>query len=354
MSIVSVIRALALACLLTVSAAASAQQLQQLSIQTSAYVFGKVFPKDGTAFTVPGGATVYAPNYRCCQTPNQTATMDFRAGAGSSLIDPTYDYITSNGSYGIQLEGQAKVDGLDLRGKYLTRTVDGFLGPADAPNGIVQTYVDARWEQKVYVETSLEHPADSFGAILMGFTLHGSFPAVSKSPSNLDLEIANTSISYHARFVDTFGVSHFSRVSNTAYSYAGPWPGSSTKYGKLLFQYGTPFTLSALMYGWTQDNASADFFGTSNISYLELPYGATLQTGAEQAGLGSRSSLYGLVVNSTTLDDPNTNWDFANGGGGFTPPTPVPEAPVPWMLLAGLGVLNLCLRRRSTQRVRGN
>ena len=44
---------------------------------------------------------------------------------------------------------------------------------------------------------------------------------------------------------------------------------------------------------------------------------------------------------ASTLDDPNTHWDFGNGGGAI-----VPEPETYAMLLAGLGPLGLIARRR--------
>ena len=43
---------------------------------------------------------------------------------------------------------------------------------------------------------------------------------------------------------------------------------------------------------------------------------------------------------ASTLDDPNTHWDFGNGGGAI-----VPEPETYAMLLAGLGPLGLIARR---------
>ena len=96
---------------------------------------------------------------------------------------------------------------------------------------------------------------------------------------------------------------------------------------------------------WRYNNGSADFFNTGQISMIELPLGATLESGAEQAGLGSVGALYGNVFNATTVDDPNTNWDFGNNGGGFNPP-PVPEPASAALFLAGLGALSFLTTRR--------
>jgi hypothetical protein len=75
-----------------------------------------------------------------------------------------------------------------------------------------------------------------------------------------------------------------------------------------------------------------------------LPYGATLDSGAQQAGLGSLSDLYGHVTQSATPDAVNTNWDFGNNGGGIT--TPVPEPSSGALMLAGAAAWALALARR--------
>jgi hypothetical protein len=56
------------------------------------------------------------------------------------------------------------------------------------------------------------------------------------------------------------------------------------------------------------------------------------------------SALYGDVSQSATPDAINTNWDFGNNGGGFTPPVPEPSSGA--LMLAGAAALAWALGRR--------
>lgn len=171
--------------------------------------------------------------------------------------------------------------------------------------------------------------------MIVGFTLDGSFPGDGSAQGTIGTS-----------FTDLAGVSYSSSFTISTWSGDTTWTGSRTVFKKLLFQFGTPLTLTGNQYAWSSVNGSVDFFSTGKITYVQLPLGATLLSGAEEAGLGSVTQLFGNVVNATSADDPNTNWDFGNNGGGFTPP-PVPEPASALMLLGGLGIMGLLWRRRA-------
>lgn len=340
-------------CGLALAGAASgvvAQAVPTLSFYTNASTYGYIdttytSPILGDAsfqLRLPQSSTYYQPPWG---TPGGVASMDFRIDAGQGGVDPIYDIVTSSGLYGFRATGQAQVDGLKLRNQMTVRTTDGGGAAADAPNSRIYAYAHAQWNQGFFIAPTAARPAGSYGAILVGITLDGDFPAVPTSASMADSDYASGQMSLQSSFVDASGVSFNSNFGIYTHSNDATWTGSRTVFKKLLFQYGTAFNLTTYQYAFAYDNGSADFSHTGEISFIELPFGATLVSGAQQQGLGDVTALYGTVVNSPTPDDPNTNWDFGNNGGGFTPPPAVPE-PTTWlMLLGGLGVVAMRWRR---------
>jgi ABC-type cobalt transport system substrate-binding protein len=330
---------------------AIAQAVPTLSFYTSAQTYGYINTSYTSAILGNASFQLQMPtDYKWFQppwnnTPGEVASMNFHIQPGLGGQDPIYDIVTSNGAYSFHAVGQAQVDGLKLRGQMAVSTLDAQGNAADAPNSQAYAYAWATWNQGFYIAPTAHRPAGSYGAILVGITLHGDFPTVAKSASTYDNENAYAYLNINSSFVDSNGVSFQSNFGASASSWDQTWTGSVTVYKKLLFQYGTVFNLQAYQQAYAYDNASADFFNTGSISYLELPFGATLESGASQQGLGTTQALFGNVVNSATADDPNTNWDFGNNGGGFTPPPAVPEPASLLMLLGGLGVVGLRWRR---------
>jgi hypothetical protein len=117
---------------------------------------------------------------------------------------------------------------------------------------------------------------------------------------------------------------------------------------KLLFQYGTPFNLGMTLQAYSSANGEADFYHTAKITEVELPVDVEFYRGSFDSGLDGVT--LGNLRYATALDDPNTNWDFGNGGGAIVPGIPEPETYA--MLLAGLGLLGLMARRRTRRQDR--
>jgi hypothetical protein len=340
-----VVSAVAAACALF-AAATSAQAAPSLSFYSSANVYGYVNTNYSSpllgdiSLSINGlqNSSYYSGNGA---TSSGVASVSYAIPAGASTGgDLMYDLITNNGQYGFSYTGQAEVAKLSARTQISTSTVD-IGGGASSQNSSIQGYATAQWGQQLYINGTASHANGSYGAILVGYTLDGNFPS---GGGNND---ASAYSQVSTQFSDTAGVNYSSSFGISAYSGDASWTGSNTIYKKLLFQYGTVFTLGVWQYATAYNNGSADFFNTGYISSVELPFAATLESGAQQAGLGGLSELYGHVTNSATPNAPNTNWDFGNNGGGFTPPVPEPETYA--MLLAGLGLVGALRRRKSAR-----
>ena len=320
------------------SYSAYAQTYGYLNVQYSSPLLGDV------SFTLNGASDYKYFNPSSGQPSTGMASINYSVAASQGgNNDPLYDLITNYGQFGFNYNGRAEVAGTALRTAMQSSTVDGQAGVpvSSTPNTYQYAYSTAQWNQGFYIAPTPAKAAGSYGAIVVGVTLDGTFPALA------DPSLYNdgwTNLQATTSFTDTAGVNYQSNFSIYTSANDSSWTGASTVYKKLLFQYGTVFNLNFYQYAAVGNNGQADFFNTGRISHIELPFEAVLVSGAEQAGLGSVGALYGTVFNSATADAENTNWDFGNNGGGFTPNVPEPET---WaLLLAGLAAVVSLVRRR--------
>lgn len=326
--------ALALAC------GAIAGPASALGFSASSWVQGWVYTNVTSPYLGDISFTVNLPSVGTYWQPGQTATdlasSSFNVAAGQPLgLDPIYDIVTSGGQYGLSYSGQSLVQRVDLHTQVGVATVDATGALASGGNSQIQAQASASWSQEMLIAATAARPTGSYGAILVGFQLDGHFAPDSSGSAYGQI---------YTSFTDLAGVSYSSSAMVSTYAGDTNWTGSQTIYKKLLFQYGTPFSLSASQWASVYGNGEADFFNTGKITSIEIPFEAILQSGAQEAGLGSANDIYGYVFNSATADAENTNWDFGNNGGGFTPP--VPEPSVGAMLAGGLLMLGLLARRR--------
>lgn len=336
---------LALAAAMMASGGGAAAATTQLSYYAYASVGGYLntsysSPQLGDVsfqISTPGVNTYNDGSTGSLTTGIAQTTYTIAAGAPSGS-DPVYDIITNNGQYGFSYSGRAEATSTRLHTAIASSLVDTG-GSSTQPNTSIQGQANAQWSQQMLVDPGAGRKVGDYGAFVMAITVEGTFPG--GAGNNNASNYAQVSSS----FTDSSGVSYSSSFGTSSSPWDSSWTGKTVVYKKLLYQYGVAFDLSMWQQSYSWNNGEANFFDTAYISAIELPQGAVLHSGAEDAGLGSLSQLYGAVTYAATVDDPNTNWDFGNNGGGYTPP-PVPEPDGYAMLGAGLAMLGWLARRR--------
>lgn len=333
---------------IAMSNSASAASPVLLNYSSYSQVYGWLTFQPNSPY-LPPNYTVSAQITSAYEQGNGIATASWAMPAGEITSDLIYNAATSSGQYSYSYQGQAQVLGNQLKASVSASSNDFYGGNPSSTN--VQGVAYASYNDQWYIAPNSKHAAGTYGAIVVTAKLDGSFPAqASGAPWNSASAYLNSSTS----FTDSSGVNYNSNFQvsadpNGASVSGGNWtPGdwttqnSITVSKKLLFQYGTVFNFQMYLYANAYTNGGADFFNTAKITDVLLPFESVLETGSLQSGVAGVT--FGAVRNSTSLSDPNTNWDFGNGGG---PIVPVPEPESYAMLLAGLGLVGFMAKRRK-------
>lgn len=279
------------------------------------------------------------------------ASWNIPTGSPSGGTDLGYDIITNFGQYGYDYSGQAQALGNQLKASISTSSTDtGWQNPN---NTSISAYAYSSYNDQ-WLITARSHTGRNYGAVVVTAQLDGMMPAMLSGQYNS----ASAYLYASSSFTDRSGVNYNSNFSISAYNGGYTVPGSSTSYDwsvpgtvtvqkKLLFQYGIPFNLGMTLQASSSANGEADFFNTAKITEVQIPFDTDLSTGSS----GFAGFTLGNLRTAGTLDDPNTNWDFGNGGGGIVPGIPEPETYA--LMIAGIGLIGAVVRRRKQRQERG-
>ena len=326
---------------------------QHLSYSSSSDVYGWLYTNIDSPYIPSGNQfSVQLPSdgQYSNGTTNIHSTSAWSLPAGEVTTDIIYNLATDKGLYAYGYSGEAAVFGNQLKASVATTSTDTSW---QNPNGTsVSANSYARFDDQWLIRSNSNHAARSYGAILVTATLDGYFPTAAGSDNN-----ASAYLQAQTSFTDTAGVNYNSYFNLNAYPSGSSVSGGNWTYDdwtvqgnsitvtkKLLFQYDTAFNLNMYLYASSSGNGQADFYNTGKITEILLPFDAELETGSQSSGL--EGVTLGNVHHASSLNDPNTTWDFGSAdGGGITPNVPEPESYA--MFLAGLGLMGLLTRRRS-------
>jgi len=280
---------LAVACLTDTDTTQAQVVVDALPYSTYASVSGRLIHYSTTGYQdaqLAGPTDIRAWDTSLSSAANQIASSTWSIGGGNdpTAHDETYNLVTGNDAFNFTFSGEAQVLGTALKAKIATSDTDPENnGVSSSLSASSSASLTDQW----LIEPTSTDALGTLARVRVSFSVDGNLSGNSFSQVTLQ--------SYFFDATNTRQVSRetFTFTENGASTFMN---GSAL----LLYEYGTPFTFSAILNVFSSDTGGADFFNTAKFTGIELPIGATLSSGALQSGIFN--ATYGVLANSNSPD----------------------------------------------------